>query len=553
MAGTTDADRAGASDRAEGTGEPAPVMVAAPVTAVTVFRDGARIVRSGQAELGHGLRPVRIEGLPASTDPASVRVAVRGEGVALLEVRARHQYGADPGRADVLRLRAEAERCRDAVRELDDEDAAEQARLTFAGHLSESAAAALARAVGAGRAGPEDLAGMAGHLAASVAAALTARREIARRKRAAERELDAAGQALADAEDRTGTAEFTEVTAVIEAARAAVAAIEVSYHVTGASWRPLYDIGLDGEQLTVTYLAEVTQRTGEDWPAVDLALATSRRGRHDELPELRPWYVGRPRAIPALPARAAAGGGGPLPEGTALRMAMAAPPSPPLTAEASESGAGQVYRVPRPVAVPADGDPHKVAIARLDLAAELDYLAVPVLAAEAYLRATVTNSSPLLLLPGPARIFRDNQFAGPTTLDTIAPGAEFGLQLGVDDRISIERTLVRRAASKAVLGGTRTVDVGYQITVQNHRTAPVKLTVHDHIPVAADGDIKVRLREASPAPAEQTDLGELGWTLELRAGPGRPSSGTGSRSSTRPAWNSTVSERCRPHERGATG
>jgi len=33
--------------------------------------------------------------------------------------------------------------------------------------------------------------------------------------------------------------------------------------------------------------------------------------------------------------------------------------------------------------------------------------------------------------------------------------------------------------------------------------------------VSTDGDIKVRLRETSPAPAEQDDLGELTWVLPL--------------------------------------
>jgi len=42
--------------------------------------------------------------------------------------------------------------------------------------------------------------------------------------------------------------------------------------------------------------------------------------------------------------------------------------------------------------------------------------------------------------------------------------------------------------------------------------------VHDRIPVSTDGDVKVRLREASPAPATQTDLGELTWELPLDGG-----------------------------------
>jgi uncharacterized protein (TIGR02231 family) len=168
--------------------------------------------------------------------------------------------------------------------------------------------------------------------------------------------------------------------------------------------------------------------------------------------------------------------------------------------------------------VPADGGPHKTTVAWFELDATLDHLTVPVLAPEAYLRATVTNSSPLLLLPGPARVFRDRQFIGETSLETVAAGEEFELQLGVDDQIRVKRELRRRSTSKAVIGGTRTIEIAYEITVENHRPNKARVSVHDHIPVSANGDIKVRLRETSPKPAEQNDLGELTWELSLEDG-----------------------------------
>lgn len=498
-----------------------------PIAAVTVFRDGARVQRGGMVSIEPGLRTVVLGNLPVSVDPASVRVAARGPGLALLNVEVHHRYRTDPLREQTARLRSDVDSCRDAVQALDDEDAAEQARLDFAGHLSEAAATALARAVSFGRADHDDLARMAGHLSDDTAGTLGRRREISARRRAARRKLEAAEQRLEAAEQRAGrTVAFAEVSATLEASAAARAEVELSYHVSGASWRPLYDLVLEGEQLAVSYLAEVTQQTGEDWPAVELVLSTARRGLHQGLPELDPWYIGRAQPVPPpmlrkpLPMASAPGA-------PARMMAMAAgsgvpqadlEEAVPLTAEPGESGAGLTYRVQRPLAVPADGGPHKVMIARFALDATLDHLAVPVLAPEAYLRATVTNTSPLLLLPGPARVFHDTKFAGETSLDTVASGEEFELQLGVDDQIRVERKLRRRSTSKAVIGGTRTVDVAYEITVENHRLNNTRVSVHDHIPVSTDGDIKVRLRETSPNPAEQTDLGELTWDLPLDVG-----------------------------------
>ena len=509
---------------AEGTG------LDAPIAAVTVFGDGARVQRRGTVSVEPGLRPMVIGNLPASADPASVRVAARGRDLALLNVEVHRRYRTDPLREETARLRSEVDRCRDAVQALDDEDTAEQASLNFLGHLSEAAATALARAVGFGRAGHDDLARMAGHLSADTAAALGRRREISARRRAAQRELEAAEQRLAAAEKRAGrSVAFAEVSAILEASAATRAEVELSYHVSGASWRPLYDLALDGERLAVSYLAEVTQQTGEDWPAVELVLSTTRRGLHQVLPgagslvhrarpsrspgrrRAGPWrwrgrFLSEPRAAMVA---AAAGPGAPDAE---LEEAA------PLAAEPGESGAGLAYRVQRPLAVPADGGPHKTMVARFELDAALDHLAVPVLAPEAYLRATVTNTSSLLLLPGPARVFHDTQFVGETSLETVAAGQEFELQLGVDDQIRVERELRRRSTSKAVIGGTRTIDVAYQITVENHRPDKTRVSVHDHVPVSADGDIKVRLRETSPDPAERMTWASSPGNCRLTAG-----------------------------------
>ena len=126
-------------------------------------------------------------------DTASVRVAARGHGLALLNVEVHRRVGTEPLREQTAQLRAEVERWRDAVQGLDDEDAAEQAGLGFLAHLSEAAATSLARAVGSGRAGYDELSGMAGHLVRVHRRTRSAkRREIAARKRAAEQELAAA-------------------------------------------------------------------------------------------------------------------------------------------------------------------------------------------------------------------------------------------------------------------------------------------------------------------------------------------------------------------------
>jgi uncharacterized protein (TIGR02231 family) len=526
MTGTQDNGTEQADGRAGG---PAGAGLDAAITGVTVFTDGARVTRSGVTPVPGGTHAVLIASLPETTDPSSVRVTARGHDLALLNVEVQRRVSVEPAHVSFARLRDDVERCRDTVRELDDADSAEQAGLGFLGHLSEAAATSLSRAVGAGRAGYAELSAMAGHLSGSTAAVLGRRREIAVRKRAAQRELDAALARLQTAEAGPGDPVVTvAVIATLDAAADTEAEVEVVYHVKGATWHPLYDLALQGERLNVSYLAEVKQRTGEDWPEVPLVLSTTRRGLRESLPELKPWYIGRPAPPTAVPMMAGAAAPpapaprpGPPSGGARLRAAAfaGAPEAaqPAASAGRDESGAGLTYTVARPLAVPGDNSPHKTLVARFDADARLDYLTVPALSAEAYLRATVTNG-PLLLLPGQARIFHGAQFAGETRLDSTAPGEEFEVQLGVDDEVKVERKLLRRTTSKAVLGSTRTIDIAYEITVENHRDRKAVVSVHDHIPVSTDGDIKVRPRETSPAPVTTDDLGELTWTLTLTPG-----------------------------------
>jgi uncharacterized protein (TIGR02231 family) len=242
------------------------------------------------------------------------------------------------------------------------------------------------------------------------------------------------------------------------------------------------------------------------------------------VPELDPWYLDRVRPSPVLPP--------PAPMMTRAQAAgefalAAAPPAAAdaylavakeVTATVEQGAAAATYRPARPVAVPADGGAHRATVAELDLAVTLDHVTAPVRSPEAHLRATVVNSSEHTLLPGRAAVFHGPNFVGTTALEMWAPGEEVELALGIDDRVRVERELVRRSATKAALSATRRRDVEYRTKVANHTGRPARVTVLDQLPVSRDEGITVRELHVEPAPAERTDLGVVTWRLELRPG-----------------------------------
>jgi uncharacterized protein (TIGR02231 family) len=547
-------------------GSPTALALDAPITGVVVYPKQARVTRRGAVTLrpagaGDGREPlefaVSLGGLPLALDQDSVRVSGRGAvrvlGVdVVLEPRAET---ADPRLAE---LKEELRALRRRLRELVDAEAVEQARRVFLDVAARTGAASIGRGLAAPSwsGGPTEGRGL-GTLQDDEAGAETSGEASGEARRLAEVSAALGGQ-LADGYARVRAIgdERTDVQRRAEAAERAIESrraqhrpdtrrvvvaleatgqagdevevdLEVSYLVSGASWSARYDARLVDGVVTLTWFGMVSQTSGEDWPRCDLVLSTARPARRQGLPTLTPWYVdvARPAALPLSFSPAAALGAAPPPpiaaapdRATAKRSAVPAPPVEHAVATVSTEGTAATYRPARPVPVPADGRPHRTTLAVLELEAELDYLTVPKLAPEAYLRATVTNTSAHTLLPGPVAIFHDADYVGTSALELVPPGAEVELQLGVDDRLLVERELTSRETSRKVVGNLRRTDVGYAITLTNHTPRSATVTLRDHIPVSRHESITVKDFQASPAPDDRTDLGRLTWSLELKPG-----------------------------------
>jgi uncharacterized protein (TIGR02231 family) len=496
--------------------------VEAPIVAVTVYPGQARITRRGVVELAAGEQRVLVGGLPRSLRADSVRVNGRGPATVLgVDVVAEHHPRSPDVTVKELENRQQA--LEDQLSELDDEVAVAAARQELIGSLSRRSGAAFARALAAESAEVSRVASVGDALAEQLGAILASRRELAERRRTVELEHEAAvrrlGERLAQqVPDRRAVAVDLSV------AGPGAVELEVSYLVDGARWESRYDVRLRGESLTLTWFGLITQHSGEDWPECDLSLSTARPASAVTVPELDPWYLQRedpPRPVFVPNAMADEGAGFAMARREIVPAAAKALPLSAArelataTAGVEHGVAATTYRPARRIAVPADGTAHRTTITVAELPTRLDHVTVPLRGPEAYLRATAVNTSEHTLRPGPAAIFHDTEYVGTTTLEPWAPGEEVELALGVDDRVRVERELVRRAAGKAILGGTRRHEAAYKITIGNYGARPASVTVIDQIPVSRDDAIVVKEVQLEPKPAEQTDLGEVTWKLSL--------------------------------------
>lgn len=507
----------------------------APIVAVTVYVNRARVTRRGSIQLTPGEHTLTLTQLPMTIEEDSVRASGKGANLKILGVDTDTQFVTQPPEEAVAELREQLEALQDKDKAFIDDDATQAARLEFLNTLRDAGSTQLARGLARNTASLDSVAGLSVYLAQELDAVHTARRTIAQQRRELTREIEATRARLKQIQKKDSQAR-RDIQVMVEATADTELELEVSYLISGASWEPIYDIRLIENRVAVSYLALVRQHSGEDWPTVQLALSTARPAVTTTIPELQPWYLDIPRPPRPQPAaqmvRRQSGAPGKAEERARAIAADASmaddameeaqvlgalpvPAAPPVEAEIEQAGASVTYRVARPVAIPSDGSSHRTNVTTLDFESNLDYITAPKMAEEAYLRATITNTSEFVLLPGSASVFHEDDFVGKTILETTAPNEEFEVQLGIDDRLKVKRELMRRTVDKTLIGNTRRILFTYKITLVNLQPRPAQVTVFDQLPVGRHESIKVKLQEIAPKPTEQNDLNILKWNMTI--------------------------------------
>src|SRR5258705_13311697 len=160
------------------------LVVDAPIAAVTVYPDQARVTRRGKIIVPAGDHTVYVEPLPLALQEDSVRVAGRGPATVLgVDVATQHHPQApDETVAELERQRQDAQA---EVAELTDADDVQAQLDTFLAQLARRAGGSFARTLASGEAGAE-LTGFTESLAARLSAVRSKRRELAQLRHEAE-------------------------------------------------------------------------------------------------------------------------------------------------------------------------------------------------------------------------------------------------------------------------------------------------------------------------------------------------------------------------------
>lgn len=508
----------------------ADVDATSAIDTVTVYPDGAIVTRVIAIDLASGDSTLVAKDFPLSLDPSSLRV--EGEAGAKLTIGtidARPPRAAPPVNLPELDKRIEA--LKDERADLQGAIDAAAARRKFAQRFAEASPAGLGEK-GEARPIAEWRAAFTA-VAEEVAAAETAIRDAARKQREIDRHI-----AQLEADRSAKPPSKLEVRIDVASAAATKATLRVTYAVRNARWLPLYDARLDTgakdrkPQLELVRRAEVTQSTGEDWSNVTLGVSTVRIARGGSAPGLGSLVaqypqVPKPRALGSVADTTM-----PAPAQMQRKMQSLAVPTEQadMPARADEQQAvaeigdfQATFKIPGRVSLGAAEGAKSLKIAATTVPADLAVRAAPVLEPTAFLEASFKQTDDTTLLPGKVAIYRDGVFVGRGKLSASAKDDIVRLGFGADDKVKVERAVLKRNEGSAglLLTTSKTDERAFKTTVRNGHDFPIHVAIEDQLPVSENDEIVVEMLPATTPPTAKDirdKRGVLEWSFDAKPG-----------------------------------
>ncbi|MBK9758456.1 MAG: DUF4139 domain-containing protein [Flavobacteriales bacterium] len=319
----------------------------------------------------------------------------------------------------------------------------------------------------------------------------------------------------------------SEIVVEIDAPVEVAASFTLTYFVGNAGWTPAYDLRAKNTSDPIELLmkAQVVNSTGEAWEKVDLSLSSGNPTLGGNMPTLSAWVLQQPYTIQTVSTR------GRKDKAMMDDVPQAAPRSQMESAGAElryedmdvsiEVANTVVYNtttvefaIDAPFSVPADGMAHTVAVKTHKVPALFKHYCTPKLDKDAFLYARTTGWEDLNLIPGQANVFFEGTYVGQSFLNVQSTSDTLDVSLGRDKGVVVERIRRKSTNDKAVIGGKRTINVGFDINVRNTKGSAIDIEVRDQHPLSPRSEIKVELKEKGDASVnEQT--GQLTWNIRV--------------------------------------
>lgn len=503
------------------------------IETVTVFPDRARITRIATVNLDPGDTSFLIEKLPTDAIPESFTASVNGVGVKVLGLRHWPEVHIEAIRKEKASLEARIRHISfvDSQAVADRIEAFREQKMLLTS-VAQSSNDITHADITSGRFSVEQWGSAFDFVGSKLMQASDS-------IRFASLELDSLTRLLdmlrTDLDDPSIDSEYGSQTVQIDLTAIApcTAVLALEYVIASASWLPLYDVRLSGDETSVamSYSAEVIQNTGEDWNDVELILSTSEPSKGTGPGRLRPQTLRAQagvcdRGIATLSTVRRYGelhirGGR---SGEVYYIVDGVETKDPLgglrAVARSLIGGSRInttFTVPRRETVPSNETVVRVPIEHWDLAAKVKVICRAQNREGAYRIGTITNQDKAPLMPGNVNIFVESDFLGTSDLEKpVVQGQEFELPFGLDRSVQVKRETVRKKVSYD--SDEIELERDLEITVMNHGSSERSVLLEEALPVSQDNRIKVKLGDIRPGPLEGFKKGVAKWEMEVQPG-----------------------------------
>jgi hypothetical protein len=548
----------------------APKTAPSRVVGVTVYQNSALVTREVDVPAGTGTLELVVSPLPPQTVDSSL-YSEGGDGLRVLTTRYRMRPIQEDTREEVRKAQAQLQQLQRDGQKLQSDIKVAETNLQLLAKLETFTGANLQHQTEKGTLNSDGVMALARYVMDSRTDKAQALVALQQQLHTNQEQIQYVQRQLRDLTAGTSKTERDAVI-VVDKQQAAPGKVRLNYLVNAAAWRPQYKFraGKDNHgPVRVEYLAAVVQQTGEDWSHVQLVLSTAQPMLNAAPPDLKMLEVavaprgGKGESVSGPQGQPAGLGGLPSDPGFLDRQAMDLRKKAQLELNANTKEVGQLlynqaaaldqtnellvvqqddlklgkrnwlrtgtegptvtYHLPSRLTVPSRNDEQVLEVARIDMAPEYCYKAVPVLTPHVYRLANLTNKSPYVLLPGEATMYLGSDFVGRANLPLVAIGEQFTAGFGVDPQLQVQRQLVDK--SRSTHGENQVLRYEYRILVSSYKAEPVKVQLWDRLPHSDTEAVGVSLVKASPEVStdplyvrESKPSNLLRWDLQVEPG-----------------------------------
>ena len=495
------------------------------VAAVTVYPGSALVSREVDVPAGKGLIELTVSPLPPTIIQSSL-YSEGTDGARVLTTRFRSRPIQQDTRIDVAKLQEELAQLSLSREKIEGDIKAIQENFKMLAKMEGFMSVTTIQATEKGALNSENAIAMAKYIKES---RIDTSRELVTLQQSVKANTDKAEFAQRRLSEVNTGMPRTERDAVIvvERTNGAAGKVRLNYLVTSASWRPQYKLRAGKaakDPVQIEYLASLVQHSGEDWTNVNIVLSTAQPMLNAAPPDLQSLQVGvvhkgsvparrteiaeledqirslRIKAQKDFNERKPSTGIGLFNTAAAIDQSWELlNPGAAVQrgcALALREGPTISYVVATALSVPSRTEEQVLEVARIELAPEFYYKAVPLLTTHVYRLADLVNKSNHVLLPGDATMYIGSEFVGQMVLPLIAVGESFTAGFGVDPQLQVKRQMIDK--SHTTQGGNQMLRYEYRTMISNYKNEKIKLQVWDRLPKADTDAVTINILKSAP-------------------------------------------------------